>query len=251
MTRYVVNTLKLDDTVFVSSMCYWHEFMVENSLRKINSVVLAAACVFLAAKVEHYKLSVDHIISLVFEVNTSRSEEAGAWRRTVLEVELVLCDALNFDFQRTHPTHDMSEMISRPGCREPASQSSEDAQLVNQLQATAQRLYVLSLITPLFARTSATNILRTIVYMTMYYSGCSDLYNHVWIDYPLPPTDERDSIISVLIDAFAFMRKQTGVVALDELISHRRKHVRRETETISSASPLLSSDGSTPGATAL
>lgn len=38
----------------------------------MNAIVLVAAAVFLAGKVEHYKMRVDDILRLAFEVNVKR-----------------------------------------------------------------------------------------------------------------------------------------------------------------------------------
>lgn len=245
MTRYVVDALRLDDTVFATAMCYWHQFALQHSYRRVHPVVLAAACVFLAGKVEHYKLRVDQIVALVFEVTPDKNEEeAAGWRRMVLEVELLLSDTLQFDFQRTHPIRAAVERLSTPYGKLAAEQTDEDRRLVAETVAMVNRFYVLSLITPLYATTSADAVVWTLVYMTVHYAGTAAAYEHVWQSHSLPPETVRNAIVGVVIDAFAYMRKRTGLSALDEMIDHRRKRLRRDASGSVQSSTLMSSAGS-------
>ncbi|CCW62745.1 unnamed protein product [Phytomonas sp. EM1] len=229
--RHVVDTLRMDDTVFATAMSYWHEFVLQHGRRKIHEAVLGTAAVFLAGKVEHYKLRVDQMLKVALEVDVDKNpkgEDVEAWRRMLLDVELVLLDSLNFDCQRSHPIKQLLVLLETPNNHPASRQTKNEADMVKQLQHVAHCLYMISLISPLCVKFSYQKIAAIILYMVVYFSGNENAYAHIWKQYPLPELEERDCIIGVIMDAFIFTRKKTGLPQLDDLIVARRKRVREE-----------------------
>ncbi|KEG11660.1 cyclin 9 [Trypanosoma grayi] len=207
MTRYVVESLKLDETVIATSMAYWHTFVMQHGLKKLDEVVLSASCVFLASKVEHYKIRLNQVVSLFFEVS-ERSDEAEGWRRMLLETELLVCHTLGFNFQVIHPMKRIVELV-------PDSQKS--------VLECAHRLFLLSFMTPLCTKVSADEIAEALVYLAADGTGQLDAYAGKFL---CSSTERRDGIITVMIGALAVMRKNTGLQKVDDMIAARRKRFR-------------------------
>ncbi|CCW70579.1 unnamed protein product [Phytomonas sp. Hart1] len=229
--HHVVNTLRMDVTVFATAMSYWHEFVLQHGRKKIHEVVLGTAAVFLAGKVEHYKLRVDQMLKIALEIDVDKNpkgEDIEAWRRMLLNVELILLDFLNFDCQRSHPIKLLLTLLETPNNHPPSKQTKDEVDMVKQLQHVAHCLYMISLISPLCVRFSFQKIVTIILYMVVYFSGSENAYAHIWKQYPMPAMEERDYIIGVIMDTFIFTRKQTGLPQLDDLIVARRKRVREE-----------------------
>lgn len=228
-TRFAVETFNMNVTVFATAMVYWHEFAAKHGCRKMNEAVLAAACVFLALKVEHYRVRADQIVESLFEVDrNAKAEEFKAWRQMLLETELVLCDTLGFDFQRTHCLGQVLKWLEDYRGKAPSTQSEEEKCLVERLKRVANTIFTFSLITPIYTKATPPQVGATIVSTVALYSGSEDAYAHLWSTHPLPDPAERDGILGVLLDGFAFMHKQTGLIRLDELIATRKKRSRRE-----------------------
>lgn len=228
MVRHVVDTLRLDDTVFATAMGYWHSFASVHGYRQLNEVVLAAACVFLAGKVEHYKLRADQVLRVVFDLGDhTTKEEADDWRRALLETELILSDALDFDFQREQPIQQVLSCIEKPFGKL-STEPGEEKAIMLALQRAAHCIYILSLLTPLCMRATPRDIAATITYLTAHYSGQEKAYEYVWLEPPQLDSIERDGIASVLLDVFAYTRKESGLPPFDELVKARRKRLRKD-----------------------
>ncbi|EPY26577.1 cyclin 9 [Strigomonas culicis] len=239
LTQHVVAKLRLSDAVFTTAMCYWHEFVARHGLGEVHRIVLAAACIFLAGKVEHYRMRADAVLTYALDL---KKEDVETWHDNLLEVELVLCDALHFDFQRTHAIGNVLALLSKPYNKPLQKQSEEERAVGKAMGVAVQRMYLFSLITPLYTKASADAILRTIVYAAVSLSYHEKMYEHViQREYPPPPEKERDGIFSVLVDAFAYMHKQSGVKAFDALIESRRKRSRSSNGSRVFSSSVLSS----------
>lgn len=229
LTRFAVETFNMDVTVFATSMVYWHEFAARHGCRRINEAVLAAACVFLALKVEHYRVRADQIVESLLEIDrNAKADEFKAWRQMLLEVELVLSDTLRFDFQRTHCLGQMLKWIEDFKGVAADTRTEEENAMVDRLKRVANTMFTFSLITPVYTRATPQQVGATILSTIALYSGNEAAYAHLWVSQPLPEPAERDSILAVLLDGFAFMHKQTGLARLDELIATRKKRSRRE-----------------------
>ncbi|KAH8603385.1 Cyclin N terminal domain [Trypanosoma vivax] len=207
MTRYVVESLSFDSTVIATSMVYWHTFVCKHGLRKIDEIVLSASCVFLASKVEHYKVRLNKVIALVFEINL-RSEEVEGWRRMLLETELLLCHTLGFSFQVTHPMKRIAEMVP------------QNDQAVFEC---AHRLFHLSFVTPLCTRVSTDEVAEALVYLAA--DGANRL-DTLAGRFTCTSPERRDGIICMMIDAMVVMKKTTGFPKIDDAISASRKRFR-------------------------
>ncbi|KAH9578887.1 Cyclin [Trypanosoma melophagium] len=209
MTRFVVESLKLDETVVATSMVYWHTFLSHHELKRFDEIVLSASCVFLASKVEHYKVRLNQVISLVFEVD-EKSEEAEGWRRMLLEMELLLCHTLGFNFQVIHPIKRIAELVPEGHTK---------------VSECAHRLFLLSFVTPLCTKASPDEVAEALVYIAADGAGLLETYNG---GFACTSVERRDGIISVMIDALAVMRKTTGLTKIDNMITARRKRLREQ-----------------------
>ncbi|PWV12007.1 putative cyclin 9,cyclin C-like [Trypanosoma cruzi] len=209
MTRYVVETLKLDETVLATSMAYWHTFVDRLELRKFDEIVLSASCAFLASKVEHYKVRLNRVIALVFEISGEGDEMEG-WRRMLLEMELLVCHTLGFNFQIIHPMKRIVELVP------------EDH---TQVLECAHRLFLLSFMTPLCVRVPADEVAEALVYLAADGAGQLEPYAG---KFRCDAVERREGIINVMIDALAVMRKNTSLPKVDDMIVARRKRMREQ-----------------------
>ncbi|RNF10012.1 cyclin 9 [Trypanosoma conorhini] len=209
MTRYVVEILKLDETVLATAMAYWHTFVSRRELRRFDEIVLSASCVFLASKVEHYKVRLNRVISLVFEVSGEGDEMEG-WRRMLLEMELLLCHTLSFNFQVIHPMKRIMELVPEKN---------------KGVLECAHRLFLLSFITPLCVKVPADEVAEALVYLAADGSGQLEAYAG---KFRFDSVERREGIINVMIDALAVMRKNTGLLKVDDMIVARRKRMREQ-----------------------
>lgn len=228
LTRHAVEVFNVDLAVFATAMVYWHEFAARHGCRKVDAAVLAAACVFLAVKVEHYRVRADQIVKSLFEIDPStRPEEFRAWRQTLLEVELVLSDALNFDFQRTHCRDQLMGWVGSYGNMPAAQRTAVEADTVKKLEAVAHSMVIFSLITPVYTRASPQQVAATIMSTIALYSGNEEVYAHLQPAYSQVEAADRVGILGVILDGLALSSKETGLERLDEQIRLRRHRLRR------------------------
>ncbi|CAD2216369.1 Cyclin, N-terminal domain containing protein, putative [Angomonas deanei] len=221
LSEFMCQNLKLTSAVQPTAMCYWHEFVAINGVRAVNSVVLICACVFLAGKVEHSKLKVDQIVETGLDV-VRGDEKFEVWRNLILDTELVLCNSLNFDFQRVHPLNDYLYMIAKPSEQPSHHLSAGEKTMVEKLQNSVKRIYVFSLLSPLYVNRPAARVLATIVHMVITLSDLDDQYEHVLNKLDLPSQEEREDIADTIVNTFVFIGKSTNVVGLDDLIRIRK-----------------------------
>ncbi|CBH18447.1 cyclin 9 [Trypanosoma equiperdum] len=212
MTRYVVENLRLDSAVVGTAMTYWHIFVSVHGLKKVDEIVLSAACTFLASKVEHHKVRLSDIVALVFEVDPVGGV-MESWRDVVGQAELLLCYTLKFNFQVIHPVNRINELVFDGN---------------KAVLECAQRLFLLSFVTPLCTRASAEEIVEALVYLAADGAERLEVYAN---GFNITSSERRDGIISVMLDALVAMRKTTKLPKIDNVISARRKRLREQEST--------------------
>lgn len=222
MAQYLTKELQFDDSVFHSALCYWHSFIDIHGLKVVNEVLLIAACVFLAAKVAHYKFQARRLVILAFDIRggknssapnggplpaTSHSppqqseeeeeeeqekarqrrleESIASWQAALLDVELLLCDTLQFNFHIPNPCGEMEDLLircahqhgltddPRRGSGGPQSALLEEARsFVASLIARVKRVHIFLLISPLSSSSqlSTEDCSSALVYIVVQYS---------------------------------------------------------------------------------
>lgn len=226
MCDFLVRHFHLQETVLLTSLCYWHEFVAAQGQHKINEVVLAVTCVFLGAKVEHAHLRLTRLLETAFDLDTTSSgSEMEQWCRSVLDVELILCDTIRFDFVRIFPLADTLK-----SWQQTAASLSVDSGVVQQVSTAVRRVFLFSFVTPLCTKVSMQKLCTAILYMVASAAQRSlgSLLKPIWSNpqSEFPDESELEGITAALMDAFAYLRKKFGVAALDEMNEARYKRRR-------------------------
>ncbi|KPA84583.1 putative cyclin 9 [Leptomonas pyrrhocoris] len=217
ISDYLVRKLRLAESALLTSLCYWHEFVAVHGMRKVNEVVLATTCVFLAAKVEHAHFRLVRLVELAFDLDASTPQaEVEQWCRAVLDVELVLCDTINFDFVRFFP---MADTLNSLKALAGAGRLEEKAQ--QAISTAVRRVFLFSFVAPLCTKVSMRRLCTSILYIivTMGYRELVPALQPIWSapEAELPDETELEGITNVLMDVFAYLHKKFGVPALDDI----------------------------------
>ncbi|XQJ29609.1 cyclin 9, putative [Leishmania guyanensis] len=229
ISDYLVRKFHLTESVLLTSLCYWHEFVAVHGLRKANEIVLATTCVFLAAKVEHAHIRLARLVEAAFDLdaNTTPPAELEQWCRAVLDVELVLCDTIRFDFVRIFPLADTLRSVQT---------LTETGQLPyaaqQEIGTAVRRVFLFSFVTPLCVKVSMQQLCTTILYMivTAGHRELAPAFQSTWSasGAEFPDEAELEGITAVLMDVFAYLHKKFGVPALDDVNEARYKRRRSQ-----------------------
>ncbi|KAG5495376.1 hypothetical protein GH5_03036 [Leishmania sp. Ghana 2012 LV757] len=229
ISDYLVRKFRLTESVLLTSLCYWHEFVAAHGLRKVNEIVLATTCVFLAAKVEHAHIRLVRLVEAAFDLDagTTPSAELEQWCRAVLDVELVLCDTIRFDFVRIFPLADTlrsAQTLAETGQLQDAAWQ--------EIGTAVRRVFLFSFVTPLCIKVSMQRLCSAILYMivTAARKELVPAFQSIWNapEAEFPDEAELESITAVLMDVFAYLHKKFGVPALDDLNEARYKRRRSQ-----------------------
>lgn len=227
MAQYLTREMQFDDSVFHSALCYWHSFIDIHGLKVVNEVILIAACVFLAAKVAHYKFQARRLVILAFDLGgggpprnsllrattaspvqgqpnpqslgraeeeeaedeetwmrRKREEEVASWQAVLLDVELLLCDTLQFNFHIPNPCAGMEDLIVRCAHQHGLTDDDDNTRrrpqtpllveearrFVASLIARVKRIHIFLLISPLSSQLSPEDCSAALVYLVLHYS---------------------------------------------------------------------------------
>ncbi|KPI88954.1 putative cyclin 9 [Leptomonas seymouri] len=228
ISDFLVRKLRLAESALLTSLCYWHEFVAVNGMRKVNEVVLATTCVFLAAKVEHAHFRLVKLVELAFDLDESTPQkEVEQWCRAVLDVELVLCDTINFDFVRIFPLADTLSSLKAL-----ANAGKLDEKVQQEISTAVRRAFLFSFVAPLCTKVSMQRLCTSILYLivTMGHRELVPVVQPIWSvpEAQLPDETELEGITVVLMDVFAYLHKKFGVPALDEANVARYKRRRSQ-----------------------
>lgn len=246
ISDFLVRKLHLAESALLTSLCYWHEFVAVHGLRKVNEIVLATTCVFLAAKVEHAHVRLVRLVELAFDLDASTPQkEVEQWCRAVLDVELVLCDTINFDFVRIFPLADTLNALKAL-----TSAGKLEVTVQQAISTAVRRAFLFSFVAPLCVKVSMRRLCTSVLYMvaTMGYREVVPVLQPIWSvpEAELPDEAELEGIMNVLMDVFAFLHKKFGVAALDDANEARYKRRRsqhgNETGVMSSVFSSASAD---------
>lgn len=228
LSDFLVRKLRLTESALLTSLCYWHEFVAVHGMRKVNEVVLATTCVFLAAKVEHAHIRLVRLVELAFDLEGGTPQtEVEQWCRAVLDVELVLCDTIRFDFVRIFP---LAETLNALRALTAAGKLSEAAQ--QEISTAVRRAFLFSFVAPLCTKVTMQRLCTSLLYIivTSGYREAVPVVQAVWTApaAELPDETELEGITSVLMDVFAYLHKKFGVAALDDANEARWKRRRSQ-----------------------
>ncbi|GET91409.1 cyclin 9, putative [Leishmania tarentolae] len=229
ISDYLVRKFRLTESVLLTSLCYWHEFVATHGLRKVNEIVLATTCVFLAAKVEHAHIRLARIVETAFdlEANNTAPAELEQWCRAVLDVELVLCDTIRFDFVRIFPLADTLRSVQTV-----AETGQLQDPMRQEIVTAVRRVFLFSFVTPLCTKVSMQRLCTVILYMivTAARRELVPAFQSMWSapDAEFPDESELEGITTVLMDVFAYLHKKFGMPALDDVNEARYKRRRSQ-----------------------
>lgn len=233
LVRYLVQELQFDDSVFSGALRYWHEFIRVHGLGVMNEMLLAAACVFLSAKVLHYKFRLERLVRLAFDLNggDGRVEEEGTWCAALLDAELILCDTLDFCFHVDNVSAELVAEVSALAQKERLMSSEEETTFLAQVIGRAERLCFFTLISPVLNRITSRELRHSLLFLVVQHSPCAPhaqrahrtILDDVKTKLPAPPIVK--GVLSVVVDIFVLLKKKTGVPGIDSLLEEQR-HVR-------------------------
>lgn len=228
ISDYLVRKFRLAESVLLTSLCYWHEFVAAHGLRRVHEVLLATTCVFLAAKVEHAHIRLVHLVEKAFDLDTSAAAEAEQWCRGVLDVELLLCDTIRFDFVRIFPLADTLRTVQAlEGADQPVPDTTRQ-----EIGTAVRRVFLFSFVTPLCMKVSMRRLCTTILYMIVNaaHKELVPALQSTWgaPEAELPEEAELEGITGALMDVFAYLHKKFGVAALDDVNEARYKRRRSQ-----------------------
>ncbi|KAG5496137.1 hypothetical protein JKF63_02438 [Porcisia hertigi] len=229
ISDYLVRKFRLAESVLLTSLCYWHEFVAAHGLRKVNEIVLATTCVFLAAKVEHAHIRLARLVEAAFDLDstTTAPGELEQWCRGVLDVELLLCDTIHFDFVRIFPLADTLRSVQT------LAEAGKVQDATRQEIGTAvRRVFLFSFVAPLCTKVSLQRLCSAILYMIVTASNRElvPAFQFFWSapEAEFPDEAEMEAITAVLMDVFAYLHKKFGVPALDDVNEARYKRRRSQ-----------------------
>jgi hypothetical protein len=246
ISDFLVRRLRLAESALLTSLCYWHEFVAVHGMRKVNEVVLAATCVFLAAKVEHAHIRLVRLVELAFDLDATDTppKEVEQWCRAVLDVELVLCDTIGFDFVRIFPLADTVNALKVLANAEKLTEKT-----YQEISTAVRRAFLFSFIAPLCTKVTMQCLCTSILYLvvTTGYRELVPVVQTAWSvpEAELPDEAELEGITSVLMDVFAYLHKKFGVPALDDANEARYKRRRSQNGTEAGAMSSVFSSAST------
>ncbi|KAK7199680.1 cyclin 9 [Novymonas esmeraldas] len=229
ISDYLVRKFRLAESVLLTSLCYWHEFVAAHGGRKVNEVVLATTCVFLAAKVEHAHIRLARLVEAAFDldVSTTSPAELEQWCRSVLDVELVLCDTIHFDFVRIFPLADTLRSVQTLS---DAGQVSDA--VAREITTAVRRVFLFSFVAPLCTKVSMQRLCTSILCMIVTASRRElvPLLQPAWSvpEAEYPEEAELEGITAVLMDIFAYLHKRFGVPSLDDVNEARYRRRRSQ-----------------------
>ncbi|CAM9435093.1 unnamed protein product [Laminaria digitata] len=110
--------LQTKSLVMCAAMTICQRYFSQVSFRKINRVDAAAAAIFLAAKVEEFRVHINSVLIVTHQVRhgSSRkldpaSREFKDYRERLLKAENQLVNALGFDFMIEHPYSHSTDLM--------------------------------------------------------------------------------------------------------------------------------------------
>ncbi|KAJ3172350.1 hypothetical protein HK101_011154 [Irineochytrium annulatum] len=104
-------TLRLNQVVMASACMFLHRFYMRNSLRKHKYYDVAAACIYLATKVEESARKLNKVVQVVAQKAAKNdnlridenTKEYWRWREVILHYEGVILASLCYDIDVQHP----------------------------------------------------------------------------------------------------------------------------------------------------
>lgn len=225
MASFATRKMKLLSIVFVTSMTYFHEVAQQigvDGVQAVNEVTMICACILLAAKVEHVRLQLSKLIAVVFDVE-EKSEDARAYRKMVLEVEMLICSRLGFDFQRISPMARLNEIAPR-SLTDPA---------LDELSRASNKLLSYLLLSPIIAEVPANEIADCLVHIaarSLVASGHTQL-ELLQQKLPCPTSEVTDRVESALLRAMLRGGKVSHLDLLDKKLhelKEREGRLKRE-----------------------
>lgn len=191
--QYIGKHFHFDDSVFHSSLYYQHLFVATHGLDAISDVLLIAACVFLAAKVSHYKFRAQKFAMLAFDLPESSPCSSGEtdmkggddlineWVAALLDAELLLCDTLAFNFHVSNPMSSVESILmdaqeeegdigSRAVRRAVTKNDAEEEEtevFVARVITIVKRLLIFLLLSPLQNRLSSEEVNAALIYLVV------------------------------------------------------------------------------------
>lgn len=123
VTRMATQLRLPAQTIFASTL-YLHRFYTRNSLKRLHPYQIAAACVFLACKTEESprKLKDVAIVTTkaalkltknMADIEKEHKNDVEQWAKVIPSREDELLQALKFDFGKTAPYEDLSELMHK------------------------------------------------------------------------------------------------------------------------------------------
>lgn len=209
LAAFVVPQIKVGWIVFSTAMYYYHAFVERHDTTTYDPVLVITGAIFLASKVEHFRVKLANIVALALDAPEG-SPEHEARKSQVVTMELMLVHTLDFNFLVLHPLATMHQI---------APQSTEVGKIIN-------KLYSYMCVSPLQLRVKHTEIAQALVWIVAEGLGVLDRYRPqlVGLSEVL-----KDQIYDVVLEVLHMMGKKSTVSSIDAAVSAmaraRRSHI--------------------------
>ncbi|KAL9655835.1 hypothetical protein ABK040_000898 [Willaertia magna] len=106
--------LKVPQLTIATSLIYFHRFYTRFEFQKYDRFIVAAACLFLAGKVEETPKKIKDILNAMESIQKIKysNETIENYRNQIIENEKLLLKILNFDLKVEHPYRSLMHYIS-------------------------------------------------------------------------------------------------------------------------------------------